>query len=104
MPHAHRTNIYIWHLFIGIIQRITEHFRLAAEFYGDERAGRVMRKHCIRYASLHPSPKKVRRAFAEDVKTPADWQRVFDQFYDPKTDYPVIPDGDVDLVAAGAEC
>ena len=83
---------------------ITEHFRLAAEFYGDERAGRVMRKHCIRYASLHPSPKKVRRAFAEDVKTPADWQRVFDQFYDPKTDYPVIPDGDVDLVAAGAEC
>jgi len=63
-----------------------------------------MRKHCIRYASRHPSPKKVRRAFAEDVKTPRDWERVFDHFYDNNVNYPTIPDNDAQLVAAGAEC
>ncbi len=84
-------------------QVISEHYRLAREFYGDERAGRVLRKHCIRYASRHPSPKKVRRAFAEEVKTPHDWARVFDRFYDPQTHYPRVPDEDIDLIAAGAE-
>ena len=83
---------------------IVEHCRLAREFFGDERATRIMRKHCIRYASRHPSPKKVRRAFAEDVKTPEGWQRVFDHFYDSNVDYPTIPDDDAQLVAAGAEC
>ncbi len=82
---------------------ITQHCRLARDFYGDQPAGRIMRKHCIRYACRHPSPKKVRRAFAEDVRTPQDWQRVFDQFYDPEVSYPAVPDEDVDLVAAGAE-
>lgn len=80
---------------------IAEHYRLACELYGVERASRVMRKHCIRYASRHPSPKRVRMAFV-DVKTPDDWRRVFDELYDPATCYPVIPDEDVDLIAAGA--
>lgn len=81
---------------------IAEHYRLACEFYGHERGSRIMRKHCIRYASRHPSPKKVRMAFVE-VKTPDDWQRMFDEFYNPTIEYPEIPDEDIDLIAAGAE-
>ncbi len=82
---------------------ISDHCSLAREFYGDELACRTMRKHCIRYAGRHPSPKKVRRAFAEDVKSPADWQRVFDLFYNPETTYPFVPEDQLDLVASGAE-
>jgi nifR3 family TIM-barrel protein len=82
---------------------IAEHCRLASEFYGAERAGRIMRKHCIRYASKHPSPKRVRMAFVE-VKTPQDWERVFETMYDPGQAYPVIPDEGPDLIAAGATC
>ncbi len=80
---------------------IAEHYRLACEFHGDERGSRIMRKHCIRYARRHPSPKKVRMAFV-DTKSPQSWRDMFARMYDPAVDYPVVPDEDVDLVAAGA--
>jgi nifR3 family TIM-barrel protein len=81
---------------------ISAHYRMACEFYGEERGSRIMRKHCIRYASLHPSPKKVRIAFVE-VKTPAQWRRMFEELYNPDAEYPCIPDDtDSHLIAAGA--
>ncbi|MCG3136187.1 MAG: putative tRNA-dihydrouridine synthase [Phycisphaerae bacterium] len=83
-------------------QVIGEHYRLATEFYGFERGSRIMRKHCIRYSKKHPSPKKVRMAFIS-VKKPDDWQRIFDEFYNPHFDYPLIPDDQPDLIAAGAD-
>ncbi len=82
-------------------QVIENHYRMACDFYGEERGSRIMRKHCIRYASRHPSPKKVRIAFVA-VKTPHDWRQVFAELYNPDIAYPVIPDEDHDLVAAGA--
>ena len=73
----------------------------AVEIYGPRRGPKIMRKHGIKYSRMHPSPKKVRMAFV-GTKTPAEWQRVFDEYYDPEVAYPVVPDDTVDRVAAGA--
>jgi nifR3 family TIM-barrel protein len=57
-----------------------EHFRLAEELYGGERAGPQMRKFGIKYAAGHPQHLLVREAFTK-VKCLDDWQAVLRQWY-----------------------
>ena len=57
-----------------------EHFCLADELYGGERAGPQMRKFGIKYAAAHPQHLLVREAFTK-VKSLADWQAVLGQWY-----------------------
>jgi nifR3 family TIM-barrel protein len=57
-----------------------EHFRLAAELYGEDRAGPLMRKFGIKYAALHPRHVLVREAFTK-VRCLADWDAVLTQWY-----------------------
>ena len=57
-----------------------EHFRLAEQLYGSERAGPQMRKFGIKYAAGHPQHLLVREAFTK-VKSLADWQAVLAQWY-----------------------
>lgn len=59
---------------------LLEHFRLAVELYGDELAGRQMRKFGIKYARLHPRQLEVRDAFIR-VRHLADWTAVLDEWY-----------------------
>ena len=61
-------------------EALATQFDEAIEIYGARRGPRIMRKHGIKYARVHPTPKKVRVAFVE-VKTPCDWTRVLDEFY-----------------------
>jgi tRNA-dihydrouridine synthase B len=56
------------------------HFLMACELYGPTRGPRIMRKHGIKYAHMHPTSKKVRMAFAE-VRNPDEWRQVLDEFY-----------------------
>ena len=67
-------------------RRVLErHYALTVQLYGPRRGSNRMRKFGIKYAKLHPTPKKVRAAFV-NVKNPKDWQRVLDTFYaDEKT-------------------
>jgi tRNA-dihydrouridine synthase B len=60
---------------------ILEHFRLAEQLYGRERAGVPMRKFGIKYSALHPQGLQVREGFAR-VKNLEQWQAVLDQWYD----------------------
>jgi nifR3 family TIM-barrel protein len=57
-----------------------EHFQLAQELYGDERAGAHMRKFGIKYAAGHPQHLLVREALTR-VRCLADWRVVLDQWY-----------------------
>ena len=57
-----------------------EHFRLAEELYGGERAGPHMRKFGIKYAALHPRHLLVREAFTK-VKNLGDWRVVLAAWY-----------------------
>ena len=57
-----------------------EHFRLAQELYGDERAGAQMRKFGIKYAALHQEHPAVRAAFTK-VRCLDDWRAVLAQWY-----------------------
>jgi nifR3 family TIM-barrel protein len=59
---------------------IREHFRLAAELYGPERCGRIMRKFGIMYAALHARSGEVREAFIR-MRRPEDWVAVLDRWY-----------------------
>jgi len=79
------------------------HFRLTADVYGADRAGKVMRKFGIHYSRLHPLAADVRRAFIE-ARCDAEWLAVLDRWYDPRQDWPPpsIPQVLTDLVAAGA--
>jgi len=61
-------------------EAIKAHFDETVDVYGDYRGPRIMRKHGIKYARIHPTPKKVRMAFVE-VRTPEDWNRVLDEHY-----------------------
>ena len=63
-------------------QVLREHFDMTADLYGADKAPRLMRKHGIRYASLHPHPKRVRMAFVA-AKTSSDWHGVLDREYNP---------------------
>ena len=59
---------------------ILEHFRLADELYGGERAGPHMRKFGIKYAALHPQHLLVREAFTK-VKNLDDWRTTLAAWY-----------------------
>jgi nifR3 family TIM-barrel protein len=59
---------------------IAEHFRLAEEVYGGERAGSLMRKVCIKYARLHPQPDQVRDAFVK-VQGRRQWEELLARWY-----------------------
>jgi len=57
-----------------------EHFRLAEELYGAERAGVPMRKFGIKYAASHPQGQIVRDDFVR-VKDFDAWRAVLDRWY-----------------------
>jgi nifR3 family TIM-barrel protein len=57
-----------------------EHFRLAEELYGSDRAGPHMRKFGIKYAALHPQHTLVREAFTL-VRCLDDWRAVLHRWY-----------------------
>ncbi|QGJ69459.1 tRNA-dihydrouridine synthase [Planctomycetales bacterium 10988] len=59
---------------------ISEHYRLADEYYGEDRGNRIMRKFGIKYAQLHPDPIAVRDAFVR-IRHPGSWQKVIEQWY-----------------------
>ena len=76
---------------------LREHWALAEELYGEQVAGRSMRKFAIKYARLHPGHQAVRDAFVA-VKAAADWQGVLDRHY--ATDAPGRdPSADIDETA-----
>jgi tRNA-dihydrouridine synthase B len=57
-----------------------EHFALAQQLYGDDRAGPHMRKFGIKYAALHPQHLVVREAFTK-VRSLDDWRAALAQWY-----------------------
>jgi nifR3 family TIM-barrel protein len=59
---------------------ILNHFQLAEELYGRERAGVPMRKFGIKYSTLHPQSLDVRESFAR-VKNLNDWSAALDKWY-----------------------
>lgn len=59
---------------------MAEHFRLAAQLYGDERASVSMRKFGIKYAAGHPEFETVRKAFTL-VKSGEEWYGVLQKWY-----------------------
>jgi nifR3 family TIM-barrel protein len=58
-----------------------EHFRLAEEMYGAERAGIPMRKFGIKYSASHPQGLTVRDEFVR-VRDFHSWRDVLDRWYD----------------------
>jgi nifR3 family TIM-barrel protein len=59
---------------------IADHYRLAEEIYGPDRACRAMRKVGIKYALLHPQSEQVRNAFIA-VSSRDEWHAVLDRWY-----------------------
>jgi nifR3 family TIM-barrel protein len=59
---------------------ILQHFRLAEQLYGADRAGVPMRKFGIKYSALHPQALEVRTAFAK-VKNLEQWTDVLTHWY-----------------------
>jgi tRNA-dihydrouridine synthase len=59
---------------------LREHWALAVDLYGENLAGRQMRKFAIKYARLHPDHLAVRDAFVR-VKVNDDWQEVIARHY-----------------------
>jgi tRNA-dihydrouridine synthase B len=59
---------------------ILEHYRLAEEIYGADRAGPLMRKFGIKYAACHPQTLDVRNAFVR-VRNYDDWSAVLAKWY-----------------------
>lgn len=57
-----------------------EHYALAEQIYDVDRAGPLMRKFGIKYASLHPQYLDVRAAFTK-VKNSHDWNGLLDRYY-----------------------
>lgn len=57
-----------------------EHYALAEQLYGGERAGPHMRKFGIKYTALHPQHVLVRESFAR-VRTFEEWKAVLAQWY-----------------------
>ena len=57
-----------------------EHFRLAEQLYGPERAGVPMRKFGIKYSASHPEGLQVREHFVR-VKNFEEWKAVHDRWY-----------------------
>ena len=59
---------------------ILDHFKRTIEFYGEHKGTKHMRKFGIKYASMHPTPKKLRMAFVAG-KDAADWLAIIENFY-----------------------
>ncbi|GIW99388.1 MAG: tRNA-dihydrouridine synthase [Pirellulaceae bacterium] len=59
---------------------LREHWQLAEQLYGEERAARLMRKFGIKYAAAHPQYEEIRTAFAQ-VRSAADWHQVLENWY-----------------------
>jgi nifR3 family TIM-barrel protein len=59
---------------------IAEHYRLAADFFGERRAWRRMRNFGIRYSRLHPQATEVRTAFIA-VRSSQEWWEVLRNWY-----------------------
>ena len=59
---------------------MAEHFRLAEEIYGPDRAGQMMRKFAIKYAQLHPRTIEVRDAFIGISRT-QEWFTALETWY-----------------------
>jgi tRNA-dihydrouridine synthase len=59
---------------------LRDHWSLAVDLYGENLAGRQMRKFAIKYARLHPDHLAVRDAFVR-VKVNDDWQGVIARHY-----------------------
>jgi nifR3 family TIM-barrel protein len=59
---------------------ILEHYRLAEELYGEDRAAPLMRKFGIKYAASHPQYEEVRAAFTR-VRCLEDWKGVLARYY-----------------------
>ncbi|HUU59714.1 MAG TPA: hypothetical protein VMZ50_09230, partial [Phycisphaerae bacterium] len=53
--------------------------------YGELRGPRIMRGFGIKYARMHPAPRKLRMAFVE-VKRSEDWHAVLETFYSAEYD------------------
>ncbi len=60
---------------------IMEHYREALEYYGTEKAERVMMRFAMKYASQHPTPKKVRHAFASPLGNPLNFLNIFKEYW-----------------------
>jgi len=84
-------------------EAIEGHWRDSVSVYGQEQAGKIMRKFGIKYAEHHPLYPQVKQAFI-DVKTTAEFEDALDRWYDPAADWPEVVrrEGPGDLVAAGA--
>ena len=61
---------------------LAEHYRLAEEFHGPQRACRRMRKIGIKYSRLHPRAEEVRAAFTL-IGNSRQWRDVLDSWYSP---------------------
>jgi nifR3 family TIM-barrel protein len=59
---------------------LLEHFRLAEQLYGPDRAGVPMRKFGIKYSASHPQALEVREQFVR-VKNFEEWNSVLDRWY-----------------------
>ncbi|MDR0520816.1 MAG: tRNA-dihydrouridine synthase family protein [Planctomycetaceae bacterium] len=59
---------------------IAEHFRMAADLYGECRAAATMRAFGVRYSLLHPAADAVRQDFVR-AKTAGDWQNILKKWY-----------------------
>ena len=62
---------------------IALHFAEAVKYYGEKRAGKIMRKFGIKYSRLHPRARQVRDAFIA-VRSPDDFQHLLDYWYGPE--------------------
>jgi nifR3 family TIM-barrel protein len=61
-------------------ETLADHFGLARELYGDQRAAIPMRKFGIRYSAHHPQHADVRADFTQ-VRTVEDWQQLLTRWY-----------------------
>ncbi len=83
-------------------QVILDHYRLAEELYGPERAGTIMRKFGIKYAASHPEFETVRKAFTS-AKSMAEWKSAIETWY--ADDLPgVFPEGRAHKAQGSLEC
>ena len=59
---------------------LLQHFDLSVAVNGEKRAGPMMRKFGIKFASHHPEPESVKQRFCR-VSNTAEWRAVLDEFY-----------------------
>jgi nifR3 family TIM-barrel protein len=79
------------------------HWADCVSFYGEQLAGKIMRKFGIKYAEHHPLARQVRDAFIA-VQRADEFQQVIGTWYDPAATWPPVQrrEGHGDLIAAGA--